>query len=362
MDRRPSDAARLELRRERAGAGFRYRNAAGRIVKDTATLKRIRTLAIPPAYRQVRISAEPESCLQAIGVDARGRKQYRYHPRWREQRDSEKFQRMLSFARALPMVRRRVARDLLRPGLGHDKVVAALVALLEQTLIRVGNEAYARTNRHYGLTTLRERHVSLHGEHLRFHFIGKSGVTRDVQLDDPLLAQVVGGLLELPGSLLFRYRDSAGALHRVRSDDVNTYLKKISGEPFTAKDFRTWAATVYCALALTTLCCKGAATGTKIKTKATVLTAVKEVAGRLGNTPAVCRKSYIHPVIIEEFLDNGLAQLVISPHRTLDFRRHLHGVEGSVLKFLERASRRHRGDLESQVRASLAQVGSRAAA
>ncbi len=336
-------------RREVSGKAFRYRDIRGCVISDEAILKRIRSLAIPPAYRGVWISPFADSHLQATGVDARGRKQYRYHPRWREVRDEHKFHRMLEFARALPALRRRVARDLAQKELTHDKVVAAVVALLEATLIRVGNEEYARDNKHYGLTTLRERHVSLHGTHLRFHFTGKSGIEKETELTDPRLARVVRGLLELPGQLLFQYRSEGGRPRPVRSDDVNEYLQRVTGREFTAKDFRTWAGTVFCAVSLSALTRAGAAP----RAKTTVLAAVKEVAARLGNTPAVCRKSYIHPVVIDEYLANGLEQLRLEAVRSLDFRRHLHAAEGEVLALLQRALRRRKSDLATQLRDSL---------
>ena len=338
--------------REKVGKTFRYRDTRGKQITNEAQLKRIRALAIPPAYRNVWISPIANAHLQATGVDARGRKQYRYHPRWREFKDENKFHRMLDFAKALPPLRRRVARDLARPGLDHEKMIAAVVALLEATLIRVGNEEYARDNHHYGLTTLRERHVELHGKHLRFHFTGKSGVERDVQLDDERLAKVVKGLLELPGQLLFRFRGEDKALHKIRSEDVNEYLQRITGQPFTAKDFRTWAGTVFCAVSLTTLTRDGATP----RAKTTVMAAVKQVASRLGNTPAVCRKSYIHPVIIDEYLANGMEQLRLETKRALDFRHHLHEAESEVLKLLESALKRKNRDLSSQLRDSLKQL------
>jgi DNA topoisomerase-1 len=320
-------------RRQRLGRGFVYRDVDGALLRDARTLQRIRSLAIPPAYRQVWICRDPRGHLQATGVDARGRKQYRYHPAWRASRDRAKFGHLAAFARALPRLRRRIRRDLLAPGLGHDKVLAAVVLLLEETLIRVGNQRYARENRHYGLTTLRNHHVELHGAHLRFHFVGKSGVGRMAELDDRRLARVVRGLQELPGQRLFQFRDSAGTIHPITSGDVNAYLRRAMRGDFSAKDFRTWAATVFCAVALV----QAHQASASRPTAAELARAIRRVAQRLGNTPAVCRKCYVHPRVIEGYLADGLRSLRWGDREAsaLGFRRHLHQAESAVIAFLE---------------------------
>jgi DNA topoisomerase I len=317
--------------RRRIGKKFAYLDPGGDRVNDEAVLARIRGLAIPPAYRDVWICMDPVGHLQATGIDARGRKQYRYHADWRRLRDQNKFEHLIRFALSLPKLRRRVRLDLLRPGLARDKVLAAVVALLESTLIRVGNDRYARENQHYGLTTLRERHVQLHGSHLRFRFVGKSGVDRVVELEDRRLAGIVRRLQDLPGQHLFQFRGATGSLHRIESSDVNAYLHRNMGAEFTAKDFRTWAATVFFTADVASLAGKAAR-----PSSATLTRAVRETAERLGNTPAVCRKCYIHPGVIEAYLADGLGDLQWQPQEALDFRRHLHVAEQAVLDFLRR--------------------------
>ena len=287
------------LRRHRAGRGFVYRDAAGRRVRDGATLARIRALAIPPAWTEVWIAPSPHGHIQALGRDARGRKQYRYHARWREVRDATKYTRMLAFARALPRIRARLRTDLARPGLPRDKVLATVVRLLETTLIRVGNEAYARTNRSFGLTTMRDRHVRVRGATLRFHFRGKGGKEHAVDVRDPRLARIVRRCQDLPGQELFQYIDDDGRRQSLDSADVNAYLREIAGEEFTAKDFRTWAGTVLAALALAEV----ASFASKREARRNITRAVESVAARLGNTPTISRKCYVHPAVIEAYLD-----------------------------------------------------------
>jgi DNA topoisomerase I len=295
---RYSSDDRTGLRRRRAGRGFRYTDAEGRPITDKAELRRIRRLAIPPAWTDVWISPDARGHLQATGRDAKGRKQYRYHERFREVRDETKYERMLEFAKVLPRIRRRIDRDLRRSELGREKVLATIVRLLERTLIRVGNEEYARANRSYGLTTLRDKHVDVAGARVRFRFRGKSGKEHDVDVRDPGVARVMRRLQDLPGQELFRYVDADGAVHSVDSADVNAYLREITGAGFTAKDFRTWSGTMLAARAL--------ATQTHVANeriaKRNVTAAVAEVADRLGNTPAVCRKCYIHPAIVDAYL------------------------------------------------------------
>jgi DNA topoisomerase-1 len=294
------------IAREGEPGAFRYRRADGRLLRDEATLKRIRSAAIPPAWREVWICARDDGHLQATGRDARGRKQYRYHPRWRETRDETKYGRLAAFARALPRIRRRTGRDLARPGLPREKALAAVVRLLEATLIRVGNEEYARENESFGLTTLRGRQVRIDGATLRFSFRGKSGVPHAVELTDRRLAAIVRRMRELPGEELFGYVDETGETRPIESGDVNEYLKETAGEEFTSKHFRTWAGTVLCARELRRL--EPPASGAEGRRH--LAHAVAAVARALGNTKAVCRKCYIHPRVIEAYLDGSLRGLM----------------------------------------------------
>ena len=291
------------LTRHKRGKGFVYRTADGKPVKDAATLARIRALAIPPAYTDVWICPTENGHLQATGRDARGRKQYRYHPRWREVRDETKYHRMVGFARALPAIRRRTVADLRKQGLKFEKVVAAIVQLLEKTLIRIGNDEYARANGSFGLTTLHNRHVDIRGARVTFRFRGKSGREHTVGLEDPRLAAVVRRCRDLPGQELFAYFDDAGEVQQIGSADVNEYLREISGSDFTAKDFRTWAGTVLALQALR----KYPDFDSAAAAKRNVVAAIESVAQSLGNTKAVCRKSYIHPALIDAYLEGSLA-------------------------------------------------------
>jgi DNA topoisomerase-1 len=289
------------IRRRRAGKGWVYVDADGARVTDEATLARIRKLAIPPAYRDVWICRHVDGHLQATGIDARGRKQYRYHPLWRSVRDAHKFQRMLDFGRALPRMHRRIARDLKLPGMKREKVLATIVRLLESTLIRVGNTEYARENRSYGLTTLRNRHVHVNGDRVRFSFRGKHGIRHEVEVQDPRAARVVRRCMDLPGQDLFEYIDDDGQPHDIGSTDVNAYLKEISGENFTAKDFRTWYATSAALEA-----CAGVEFRTAREAKEQLKRVLEALARKLGNTPAMCRKCYVNPVVIDAFLAGEL--------------------------------------------------------
>jgi DNA topoisomerase-1 len=300
-DRRPG------ITRRRAGRGFSYRSPDGRLVRDPETLARIRALAIPPAWRDVWICPAPNGHLQAVGRDARGRKQYRYHARWHERRGAAKFGRMLAFAEALPRIRARCDEDLAKPGLPREKVLAAVVRLLELTLIRVGNDEYARLNRSFGLTTLRDRHARVEGTAIRFRFRGKSGQSHEVGLRDRRLAGIVRRCQELPGQELFQYMDDAGEVRDVASDDVNGYLREASGDEFTAKDFRTWAGTVLAYRALLAL-----QPGDDERTsRRNVVEAIRQTADRLGNTPAVARGSYVHPAVLEAYLDGRLGSALV---------------------------------------------------
>ena len=279
-----------------------YLDAEGARVREPETLARIKRLAIPPAWRDVWICSLPHGHLQASGRDARGRKQYRYHARWRVVRDETKYARMVAFAAVLPGLRRRVADDLERSGLAREKVLAAVVRLLETTLIRVGNEEYARANRSFGLTTLRTHHVDIDGATLTFEFRGKGGRKHRVDVNDRRLARLVGRCQDLPGQELFQYLDADGERRTVDSGDVNAYLREVTGADFTAKDFRTWAGTVLAAHALA----HHEGFGSQAEAKRQVARAVERVARELGNTPAVCRKGYIHPAVIETYLEGDL--------------------------------------------------------
>ncbi len=294
--------ARPGISRRRSGRGWSYRDPDGSIVRDAATLQRIRTLAIPPAWTDVWICPRPNGHIQATGRDARGRKQYRYHEAWRARRDDDKFARLIDFARVLPRIRAQVERDLALPGLAREKVLAAVVRLLETTLIRVGNEEYARLNRSFGLTTLRSRHASVTGTAIRFRFRGKSGRQAEVGLRDRRLAALVRRCQDLPGQELFQYVGPDGLAHDVGSDDVNDYLRRISGADVSAKDFRTWAGTVLAYRAL-----RDAERATEAPAaRRSVVEAVRQTADRLGNTPAVARRSYVHPAVLEAYVDGEI--------------------------------------------------------
>jgi DNA topoisomerase-1 len=313
------------IARQRSGTTFRYLRPDGKAVRDPQTLARIRRLAIPPAWEDVWICTRDDGHLQATGRDARGRKQYRYHPRWREVRDETKYGRMLDFAKALPRIRRRVSQDLALQGLPRDKVLAAVVRLLETTRIRVGNEEYMRANDSFGLTTLRTRQVRVNGSTMSFNFRGKSGVQHRVALNDRKLAAIVRRMRDLPGYELFQYVDEAGETRAVDSADVNEYLKGLAGEEFTSKDFRTWAGTVLAAEALHAL--------EPPAGKHKVAQAIESVARQLGNTKAVCRKCYIHPAVIDSYLDGSLAQ-------SMTGRR----LEACVQRLLSRCARARKTD------------------
>jgi DNA topoisomerase-1 len=294
------------IQRKKTANGFRYVGVDGRPVKDQETLGRIKSLAIPPAWTNVWISANPNGHLQATGRDAKGRKQSRYHPRWREVRDETKYERMMAFGAALPCIRRRVDHDLALPGLPRVKVLAALVRLMETTFIRVGNEEYARTNHSYGLTTMENRHVEVQGATVRFKFKGKSGVHHEIDLKDRRLATIVKKCRDLPGYELFQYVDHEGETHSVDSADVNEYLREITQQHFTAKDFRTWAGTVLASLMLREF----EPFETSTQAKKNVVQAIQKVAARLGNTPSVCRKCYVHPAVLECYLNGELIETI----------------------------------------------------
>lgn len=322
------------IRRLKRGAGFRYLAANGRPVTDKATLARIRKLAIPPAYTHVWICPLANGHIQATGRDARGRKQYRYHERFREIRDSTKYDHMLEFAAVLPRIRARIDQDMARRGLPAEKVLATIVWLLELTMIRIGNPDYARHNKSYGLTTLRDRHVDIDGAKVRFQFKGKSGKPWRLDLKDRRVARIVKGCQDLPGQHLFQYLDDQGEPREVTSGDINAYLKEISGAEVTAKDFRTWNGTVLAALALREF----EKADSEAAAKSNVRAAIEAVASRLGNTPAICRKCYIHPEIFESYLSDTLV-LELRDDVEQELREELPSLrpeEAVVLAFLQR--------------------------
>ncbi|MDP9122951.1 MAG: DNA topoisomerase IB [Acidobacteriota bacterium] len=290
------------IRRRRSGKGFTYLDPQGKVIRDPRERRRIDTLAIPPAWTGVWICPRSNGHLQATGRDARGRKQHRYHPDWRAVRDQTKFSRMVAFGEALPGIRGRVEADLRRPGLPREKVLAAVVRLLETTLIRIGNKEYAKQNRSFGLTTLRNRHVDISGAKVRFEFRGKSGKEHSVEIQDRRLARVIKQCRDLPGHELFQYLDEEGARQTISSDDVNEYLREATGEEFSAKDFRTWGGTVLALAALAEAECGDS----EREAQKAVVEAVKRVSQELGNRPAVCRKYYVHPAVIEAFLSGRL--------------------------------------------------------
>ena len=312
------------IRRERRGRGFAYISPDGVVIRDAEELTRIRKLVIPPRWTDVWICPNPFGHIQVTARDARGRKQYRYHPRYRSVRDETKFGRMIAFSEILPLIRERVERDIALKELARDKVLATVVWLLERTLIRVGNDEYARDNGSFGLTTLRRRHVTVSGAKLRFEFRGKSGIPHSVAVTDRRIAHIVQGCQELPGQELFQYLDDAGRRQSVDAGDINEYLRRITGRQITAKDFRTWAGTTLAASALREL---GPFTSEK-QAKANIVSAIDQVAMRLGNTRAVCRKYYVHPAILEAYLQG----VTIPPLPPEDGHRRLRGNGPAALR------------------------------
>ncbi len=294
------------IQRKRAGKGFRYIGVDGRPVRDRETLARIKSLVIPPAWKDVWICPEPKGHLQATGRDAKGRKQSRYHPRWREVRDETKYERMLLFGAALPRIREWVEHDLGLPGLPRRKILATIVRLMEVTLIRVGNTEYARENHSYGLTTMRGRHVQVDGSTITFKFQGKSGIRHTIDLNDRRLARIVQRCQDIPGYELFQYVDSDGEAHTIDSADVNDYLREVSEQEFTAKDFRTWAGSVLVSMTLREF----EAFESETQAKKNVVQAIKAVAERLGNTPSVCRKCYVHPAVLESYMQGAIVRAI----------------------------------------------------
>jgi DNA topoisomerase I len=324
--------------RHKARNGFDYRLPDGQLVRDLDTLKRIRSLAIPPAWTAVWICPYPNGHIQATGRDKRGRKQYRYHPRWREVRDESKYGKMLAFGRVLPAIRECVEADLRRRGLPRERVLAAVVRPMESTLFRIGNTEYAKANKSYGLTTLRDRHVEIDGSHIHLDFRGKHGIRHETDINDRRLARIIRDCRDLPGYELFQYLDEEGNRHTIDSADVNDYLREISGEEITAKDFRTWAATNLAALALQEF--------ELFDTEAKRKRAVEKVAKHLGNTPAICRRCYIHPAIFDGYLD-GTLPTTLKDQTQAYLAENLAGMsaeEAAVAAFL----RLRLGELEKQ--------------
>ncbi|HXA09760.1 MAG TPA: DNA topoisomerase IB [Chthoniobacterales bacterium] len=319
--------------RRRRGRTFLYFDTEGREIHDEARVMRLNRLAIPPAYTDVWICPSPNGHLQATGRDERGRKQYRYHDRWREERDENKYEKMIVFGQALPGIRRRINRDLKRRGLPREKVLATVVQLLERSLIRIGNEAYAKENKSFGLTTMRNRHVEVKGAKVRFRFRGKSGQAHDIDTEDRRVARIIKKLQELPGQEIFQCLDAKGGQHQVTSDEVNQYLRETTGEEFTAKDFRTWAGTIMAATVLQAQ----EPFENKSQAKKNIKNAIGAVARVLGNTPAVCRKCYVHPAVLETYLDGNLiAGLRKRREETLaDSFGDLRAEEAAVLAFLQ---------------------------
>jgi DNA topoisomerase-1 len=311
---------------------FKYIDPQGRTIRNADTISRIKSLVLPPAWQDVWICTDTRGHLQATGKDERGRIQYRYHPKWREARDETKYGRMMAFGKALPKIRRRIARDMKKPGLPRERVLAAVVKLLETTLIRVGNEEYARDNGSVGLTTMKDKHADISGGTVHFEFKGKSGVKHAIDLEDKRLARIVKQCQDVPGYDLFQYIDAKGTHHPITSTDVNAYLKDAAGQEFTAKDFRTWAGTVLAYMALREF----EEFDSETQAKKNVLAAIETVAAKLGNTKAVCRKCYVHPAVLDTYLSGELAH-TLEQRAEEEFTKGLHRLkpeEAAVLTLL----------------------------
>jgi DNA topoisomerase-1 len=330
------------ITRRRAGRGFTYTHPDGKRVRDPDTIARIKALAVPPAWTDVWICPDPRGHLQATGRDARGRKQYRYHLRWRSVRDATKYDRMVSFGLALPVIRERTERHVSSPGLSRKKILAAVVRLLEATLIRVGNESYAKENRSFGLTTLQDRHAEVNGSTIEFRFRGKGGREHRVNVQDRRLAEIVKSSQELPGQQLLQFVDEDGQVQDIGSGDVNDYLREITGQDFTAKDFRTWAGTVAAAWALEEF----KSFDSEAQAKRNIVQAIERVAERLGNTPTVCRQCYVHPALLDAYMDGSMLEAL--RRRGAEVSEELSGLdpeEAAVLALLQ-----HRMAQEAQGR------------
>ncbi len=322
------DDSRPGIRRKRLRERFAYFDPRGERIRDAGEISRLNSLAVPPAYTDVWICPDPRGHIQATARDARGRKQYRYHVRWREMRDADKYGRLLSFGKVLPKIRARVARDMALPGMPRRKVLATIVQLLDRTLIRIGNEEYARSNKSFGLTTLRNRHVEVRGERVCFRFRGKSGIEHDVEISDARIARIIRRCLDIPGQELFQYIDAEGARRSVDSADVNEYLREVSGGDFTAKDYRTWAGSAFALERLRKLPFES-----ETEARRNIVATVREVADELGNTPAVCRRCYVHPAVLEAYSAGRL------PEGAPPARRRLRQEEARLLAFLDQGRR-----------------------
>jgi DNA topoisomerase-1 len=326
--------ARPGYTRKRAGTSFSYYDTEGKRIANKDVIRRIKSIGIPPAYERVWICPSANGHIQATGFDAKGRKQYRYHAKWRELRDQDKYEHIMQFAAALPHLRRRVAADMKRKGLPREKVLATVVSLLEKTLIRVGSAEYANTNKSYGLTTMRRRHVAIKGETLRFEFTGKSGKQWKLAVQDRRIAAIVKRCAEIPGHELFKYIDDEGTPRAVDSGDVNAYIKEITQQDFTAKDFRTWAGTVLAALALS----EYERYDSQAQAKRNVVAAIEKVAKQLGNTAAICRKCYVHPEIVSAYMSGDLVKMIEAKIADKFKRQYakLRADEVMVLAFLQK--------------------------
>ncbi len=340
------------IRRKRNGSGFTYVAPDGKTIRNVSELNRIKSLGIPPAWTDVWICTDENGHLQAVGRDAKGRKQYRYHKRWREVRDETKYTRMLLFAKALPKIRKQLRRDLKLPELSRRKVLATVVRLLEVSLIRVGNEEYAKQNGSFGLTTMRDHHVKVNGSKVHFRFRGKSGKDHEIKVEDKHLARIVKKCQDLPGQELFQYIDRDGQQQKINSEDVNEYLREITGQDFTAKDFRTWAGTVLAAMALQEF---EECTSNR-QAKRNITRAIESVAQRLGNTPAICRKCYIHPAIFDSYIDGTMVE-TLKQRAEMEFTtglRKLRSEEAAVLALLQKRLAEQKQPLEHLLKKSLA--------
>lgn len=315
------------------GEHFQFFDTKGNLIEDPKEIKRIRALAIPPAYKDVWICPKPNGHIQATGRDAKGRKQYRYHAKWREVSDETKYNKMIAFGQALPNIRKKINQDLAEKGLSKAKILATIVHLLEVTLIRVGNEEYVKENKSFGLTTFRNRHVDVNGTKITFKFRGKSGQSHTISINDKRVAKIVKNCKDLPGQELFEYLDENGNPTTISSTDVNEYLKNITNEPFTAKDFRTWAGTVLAVFALQEF----QQFDSEVQAKKNIVQAIEKVAKKLGNTPSVCRKSYVHPEVFNAYLDGTLIKVIKqrAEHELVENLSELTAEEAAVLAFLK---------------------------
>jgi DNA topoisomerase I len=313
------------------GQKFRYLDTDGKPIKDSQHLARIKSLVIPPAWTEVWICSLENGHLQATGYDVKGRKQYRYHPQWRQVRDEVKYEHMVDFGLHLPLIRQKVDEDLAKPGLSREKVLATIIYLLENTMIRVGNDEYAKTNQSFGLTTLRNRHVEIQGSQIKFRFRGKSKIEHEISLRDKRLARIIKRIMDLPGQDLFQYVDDQGERHAITSSDVNAYLKEITGRDYTAKDFRTWLGTMHTTMTLRTL----ARFENITQAKKNIVMAIEAASKKLGNTPTICRKCYVHPLIIESYMAGAMFDLLEANVEDDYDEAALNYVESYIIKLLQ---------------------------